>query len=500
MTENSLSPGRNGFCNGAQGACALGAAALARVLRTLVGGFILFLVVADWANAVDAVKIYPAPAGAHLGEDLRLRVRVGEASWQEVPVYKVEVDFVEGVVHRSEIASLAYLDFSGTIEVQVEYLKSKPERVKVRPKILEIPVDVRGTIATFFLKRSAYVSVECDGDIRHNLHLFADSLESLPQVNRQDCLYFGPGIHELPEGGLRVKSNQTVYLDGGSILRGTIICDQVENVAIVGRGYFDVKGGISVRKSRKVRIDGVVATRGLGILESREVSVKNYKCITHGGWGDGLDVYCSEGVEIDNVFFRTSDDCIAVYAHRRSWFGDVRNVRVKNATLWADVAHPILVGTHGNTANPEVIEDLVFENIDILDHCEAQLDYQGCMAINVSDSNLVRRARFENIRVEDFRRGQLVNLRVTWNHKYATSPGRGIEDVTFRNITYSGTHASPSVIAGYDEARMVRNITFENLQINGVLISDQMKKPSWYKTSDMANFFVGEHVESVVFR
>jgi hypothetical protein len=27
-----------------------------------------------------------------------------------------------------------------------------------------------------------------------------------------------------------------------------------------------------------------------------------------------------------------------------------------------------------------------------------------------------------------------------------------------------------------------------------------MKKPGWYKTSDMARFFVGEHVEGIEFR
>lgn len=58
------------------------------------------------------------------------------------------------------------------------------------------------------------------------------------------------------------------------------------------------------------------------------------------------------------------------------------------------------------------MENLTYRNIDILDHREMQVDYQGCLAINAGDNNLVRNVRFENIRIENFRQGQLVNLRI----------------------------------------------------------------------------------------
>ena len=51
-----------------------------------------------------------------------------------------------------------------------------------------------------------------------------------------------------------------------------------------------------------------------------------------------------------------------------------------------------------------------------------------------------------------------------------------------------------------DRDRMVRNVRFESLRINGTVISDDMPgKPSWYKTGDMARIFIGEHVEGVTF-
>ena len=54
--------------------------------------------------------------------------------------------------------------------------------------------------------------------------------------------------------------------------------------------------------------------------------------------------------------------------------------------------------------------------------------------------------------------------------------------------------------AGYDESRKVKNILFENLQINGTVIYDDMPgKPAWYKTGDMCGFLIGEHVDDVKF-
>jgi hypothetical protein len=165
------------------------------------------------------------------------------------------------------------------------------------------------------------------------------------------------------------------------------------------------------------------------------------------------------------------------------------------------VAHPILVGTHGDTDHPDTLEDMKFLNLDILDQREPQIGYQGCMSLNAGDSNLIRNIRFEDIRVEDIRMGQLVNLRVFFNKQYNTSPGRGIEDVLFKNVSYNGTHANPSIIAGYDDSRAIKNVVFENLKINGRVISDDMPgKPGFFKTGDMAGIFVGEHVDGVVYR
>ena len=90
-------------------------------------------------------------------------------------------------------------------------------------------------------------------------------------------------------------------------------------------------------------------------------------------------------------------------------------------------------------------------------------------------------------------------MRVMFNAKYNTSPGRGIANVTIKNLSYNGTHANPPTLVGYDEDRNTTGVTFENLVVNSKQISDNMQKPTWYSTSDYIPMFANEHVLNLTF-
>ncbi|MBW8781303.1 MAG: endo-polygalacturonase [Verrucomicrobia bacterium] len=451
--------------------------------------------------AGSPVVTYPAPKGSSLNSAFTVKVRPVGGDWQNVATYRMNVDAVVETNHKRKDTSAAFFDFSGPVEVSITYRRAEIRTARIRPLSFGIIPEVSKRTLVFSLTQPRNLSIEVNDDIFGNLQLFANPLEmSRPAPSAPNVLYYGSGIHAVPGGKVKLLSGQTLYLAGGAILRAEVDCINVENVRVIGRGMIDQEnhGGVQLFHAKNVDIEGIY-TPHITIGNSQDVAVRNVKCISYWGYGDGMNIFSSDRVLIDGVFNRNSDDCITVYGTRGQFLGGVKGVVVKNSTLWADVAHPILIGTHGNTKSPDTLEDLTFSNIDILDHMERQLDYQGCMSLNAGDSNLIRNVLFEDIRVEDFRCGQLVNLRVFYNRKYCTSPGRGIEDVTFRNITYTGSHAEQSVICGYDETRKVRNVTFENLSINGVVIADDMKKPGWFKTSDMARFFVGDYVEGLKF-
>ncbi len=449
------------------------------------------------------VEVAGAPQGISLNNDFIVKVRPeGKSKWVLVPTYLVKVDEVRETKHHVEHASMATFDFSEKVEIEVTYNKGKIDSARVRPLSYDIPFTIEGNTLQFSLEKPANLSVEVNGDIFHNLHLFANPLDTFKVDKKNpDLIYFGPGIHRFEGGEFRIPSGKTVYVAGGTVMMGRMLIENVHDVKLLGRGIIDpsVKMGIRIANSRNVYVEGLMATQ-CATGGSDSVTIRNVKVISYFGWGDGMNVFSSRNVLFDRVFCRTSDDCTTVYGTRLGFEGPSSNITMQNSTLWADVAHPIFIGIHGNVDKPEILENLNYVNIDILDHKEKQLNYQGCLAINAGDENLIRNVRFEDIRIENFRQGQLVNLRIFFNEKYCKAPGRGIENVVFKNVSYTGNRAEISVIEGYDAQRKVRNIRFENLRINGQIISDDMPgKPKWYHTGDMARIYVGSHVDGVSF-
>lgn len=456
-----------------------------------------------WASSREAVVSWQAPKGVELNNDFTVYIRsIGKSKWISVPTYLLKVDEVRETGHHVEHASMATFDFSEKVEIAVTYNKGEIDSARVRPLSYDIPFTIEGNTLQFLLEKPANLSVEVNGDIFHNLHLFANPLDTFKVDKKNpDLIYFGPGIHHVEGGEFRIPSGKTVYVAGGAVMMGRMLIENVHDVKLLGRGIIDlrVKGGIHIANSRNVYVEGLVATQ-CATGGSDSVTIRNVKVISYFGWGDGMNVFSSRNVLFDRVFCRTSDDCTTVYGTRLGFEGPSSNITMQNSTLWADVAHPIFIGIHGNADKPEILENLNYVNIDILDHKEKQLNYQGCLAINAGDENLIRNVRFEDIRIENFRQGQLVNLRIFFNEKYCKAPGRGIENVVFKNVSYTGNRAEFSVIEGYDAQRKVRNIRFENLRINGQIISDDMPgKPKWYHTGDMARIYVGPHVEGVSF-
>ncbi|MFJ2237761.1 glycosyl hydrolase family 28 protein [Streptomyces sp. NPDC087859] len=464
---------------------------------------------ADGDTVEPHLVTYPVPTGAPVNTgSYTVKVRVPGGSWETLGVYRptlAEINAATGSKKQFN-SSLAYFDFCGEVEVEVTFIKGGVQKVRVRPDSYGITPEVLADTLRFTLDRPRNIVVQINDDLFDSLHLFARPIEKRkPKADDPDVLYYGPGVHTTADGYLNVPSGKTVHLDGGALLKATVVFRDVRDARITGRGVLagTKAGGILVEGSTDIRMDAVTVLNPNGyavqIGESTDVSIKGLCAFSSKGWGDGIDVFSSTDITIDGVFMRNSDDCIALYTHRWEYYGDTRNITVKNSTLWADVAHPINVGTHGNTENPETLENLVFQNLDICDQREPQMNYQGCIALNVGDSNLLKNVRVEDVRIEDIRWGQVIYLKVMYNTKYNTSVGRGIQDVYVKNLTYTGTKANPSLLLGYDADHAIDNVTFENLVINGQVIADSMKKPTWYYTTDTIQWYANEHVTNLKF-
>ena len=492
------------------------------------------------------VFTHQAPEGAPLKNDYEVYILPRDTKeWQRIDTYMARVNAPIGKGrHRVSEISYAFFDFTGDVFVKVICKNKKYKTVKVRPDYKGvIPNVLNDSTVQFLLFQPENVSVEFDGDITNNLLLFtakpciskeAAAKEAKKQKRR--FVYVAPGYYghdQLPylqslmtaegsptanqpdatsAGLVQIPSKTTVYLAPGSYIDGTLAIEDQTQVSILGRGICRPSNGyegIHVHRSTDILIDGVtLCTCPVG--GSNRVTLHDVHSISHPGWGDGLNVFASSNVLYDRVFCRNSDDCTTAYATRKGFCGSVRNVRMTNSTLWADVAHPIFIGIHGDSERMDSIVGLRYDNIDILCQSEPQIDYQGCLAINCGDNNLVKDVTFDNIRIENIHQGSILQIKVGYNSKYCSAPGRGVENIHFRNIRYYGhggqegiDHHDPgmSLILGYDSIRTVRNVTFEGFKINGKPIYDDMPgKPKWYKTADMGNIFVNDHVKNVIFK
>ncbi len=450
---------------------------------------------------------YQAPPEAKLNHSYTVSVSQNDGEWIEIPSYNVMVDRVAGTGHKVVNSSMAYFDMDSTTRVRVISNSRHVETARVRPASRGIGCTVKADTIYFNIDRPELLSVEVNGDIFDNLQLFANPIDRNAPTSKQlkkfrknkNFIYFGAGYHKLDT--LKVTSGQEVYIAGGALVDGVIEIENADGVRLHGRGmvYPYRKMGIAVRNSRNVTVEGVFTTQ-CAVGGSDSVKVDNVKVMSYYGWGDGFNVFASNNVRYNHIFARTSDDCTTIYATRKGFTGGCRNIITEDAVLWADVAHPFMIGLHGNVENPDTIEDCIYRNIDVLDMQEKQIDYQGVFAIVAGDNNTVRRITFDDIRVDNFRQGKLFDIRIAWNKKYCGAPGMAIEDITFNNIVYNGDRSELSLIIGYDDTRKVNGIHFNNLVINGVKIYDKMPgKPGWYKTADMARFYIGEHVENLTF-
>ncbi|KAJ3578976.1 hypothetical protein NPX13_g1584 [Xylaria arbuscula] len=477
------------------------------------------------------IKNYDAVAAIAKSPDFTVETRPvddnNDDAWLAIATYATDVASINlkgNEFHRHRVA-IASFDFSGSVELRVRYAPERVESVAIRPLSAGIlPVTPDEDTIKFTLERPRDIMVEINGDKWKALHLLTNAIDdSALTDDTDDIWYFGPGLNNgtaydrVTDGtNLHVPSGKTVYIAGGAFVTCRLNFCDVTNAGVRGHGFLhnpqgcfverEQGGAIYMSNATNILVQGVTSLESTGFSLSagncKGLCVDRYRSFSFAGNGDGVDIFCSSDVIIENCFLRNSDDTIALYSHRWHWYGDSNNITIRNCVLLPDIAHAINMGTHGNPDKPETTSNVVIQNIDILDHEEHQVWYQGCIAINVADENTFEAIRVEDVRVEKITKGQLFNLRTMQNPSWTTAPGKALRNVYFKNISLdlqNSAVVNPSQIMGYDQDRLVENVTFENVSVGGQVISDKMQKPRWYSVYDMVPVFVNEHTAGIHF-
>jgi hypothetical protein len=409
--------------------------------------------------------------------------------------YRVSVSGEELPVYDSGQGAFVSLEADGPITLTVTANRDF-EHIDIRPIHRGIGHDVDGRSITFTLDGPQQVVIELEGDIKRPLFVFVDPPEeNVPSPDDPGVHYFAAG-ETYDVGCIELAGKETVYIQRGAVVRGSIHAANAKHIRVAGRGILDATDSPGGHLLRFTECEGVVV-EGITIFNNpawncvpwqcKNVHFLNVKIIAWRSACDGIDVVSSQRVMIENCFIRNEDDCIAIKAHG----DDVKDVIVRNCVLWN--------GGPGNALEigfdlvAQRISGILFYNCDII-----RVEENGVLTIHNGDRAIVEDIHFENVHIDDAR-DQFIDIRVglsiwsedcpdeyrprfddpdfVWQGSWLGpadenlpdyADGRGvIRNIFFKNITVHGDRVPDSYLLSYDADHGIANILFYNLQIAG---------------------------------
>ncbi len=394
------------------------------------------------------------------------------------PEFQLEVNGQDVFVYQTKSAAVACFSFSGKAEIKVTFLSPLNE-VDIRPKNLHINETIYRNQVLFSLDKPSNLSVEINKNIKRPLFIFANPIETdIPDKSERNVIYYEGGKIYTP-GTVFLKSNQTVYIEGGAIVRGSFIASNGSHIQIRGRGIIDNSmykkyeaRPVEINQCSDVKIEGIIITEAknwsCSSFASKNVEYQNFKVVSDYDTDDGIDIVGCQNVLVDNCFIRTKDDCVAIKAGV-NYFTDfnssinVDHILVQNSVFWNGIwGNGLEIGFE---TRADTIKNITFRNCDLI-HVEGS---EGTFTIHNGDRAVVKNILYQDIRVEDSQ-GWLIDFRVLFS-QYSKDSVRGkIEDVYFKNIYVEGDHYPASQILGLSNDNNIKNITLDNFNIHGILV------------------------------
>jgi len=429
---------------------------------------------------MSRIEIYPVPVGA-----------------KPSPDYRVEVNGHPVHVGQFSAGAFAAFGLEGSATVTVHGHKASVGPVVLRPLS-------RGTSPAASEDGAIAFPVDGPGHWYLETGMGPDLMVFVnpPEVNKPDPgdpsvrFYRAGKVHDA--GHIRLESGQTLYVEGGAVVKGLVSCSGAHDVRIAGYGVLDARHYpahsskmIVFEGCENVCVEGVITVGtpswNLVFGACSGVEVDNVKLI---GWvvtSDGIDVVGSRHVHIHDSFFRNNDDCVAIKAidprdpnapdrvygaprYLVDWRRDVSDVLVEKCVMYNDKAGNALeIGFETRTGS---ISDITFRDLDIIGaHGEGAV-----FSIHNGDRATVSDVLFEDIRVEHFY-DKLIDLRILTS-RYTKDSERGrIRGVRFKGIrTRADDFNCISLIAGFDPEHLVEEVLVEDFRMGDrkVLTGDEL--------------------------
>ncbi|AZN40317.1 glycosyl hydrolase family 28 protein [Paenibacillus albus] len=390
---------------------------------------------------------------------------------------RVFVNDSEVDVLRTNVAYFAPASYTGRAILRIES-KQLLGRIAISPLNLGLSANVHGGTAEF----------EVPGNLKLHLAIEGISLPLFFYGNQEgvydgSATYYFAGGKTYEVGELTLHNGESVYIESGAVVRGSIRSFGTKGIRIYGQGLLDGSYHRHASEHRTILLYDCteVQIRDIMMVEPpswmimlancRDVHIDSIKQIGEVVSSDGIDIVGCHDVLIEQCILRNNDDCVAIksfnWTKERNGMDleaakDVYNVLVRDCTFVNGRSGNAIEIGHELTTDE--VRDVTFQNIDIV----SVHGYGAALSIHVGDRAVVRDIRFEAIRIEHYY-DKLIDFRVM-RSMYNTDEERGrIVDITLKDIEVLVSMYNPgysiSVIGGYDQDHLVENVTFDNFRL-----------------------------------
>jgi hypothetical protein len=312
--------------------------------------FILLLLV---SQARAGLWTYPSPGDQFRSKHYSVNVFHQEKSSQSF-TYQDRNPEKKLLTRMTDYNHWTTFSFDGAVRIEVTRLNGSAAGAEVRPLAAGIKPLITSSTVTFSISKPGKFWIKFPGMDEHPLFIFADPPETdVPDRKDPNVTWFEGGkIHEIGEK-FQVRSGQTLYLEGGAYVKGTITGRNVDNVTIRGRG---ILSGIDIPRKpgtagipwNLIQFDGSGSQSVEGItciqpphfvlLSRGKFVVRNTKLFgwyhQTDGWGGGDDSL------IEDSFLKVNDDVVKFYG---------KNQTARRLTIWQQVnGAPFQLGWGGD--------------------------------------------------------------------------------------------------------------------------------------------------------
>ncbi|MDF2686724.1 MAG: hypothetical protein K0S55_1907 [Clostridia bacterium] len=356
------------------------------------------------------LRIHQMPQGEAVSEDFHVilneeyHVMPYTARVSAIPFNQVWPGY-QRPLEQTELSSFIY--FTMNRDVRVHLIANKDfEEAVVRPLSKNIKPVKNGRNITFTIPEPGQYTVELDG-FHNALHIFAnpDFNYDIPEDNiykDKNIIYYGAGIHK--PGKIELKSGQTLMIDEGAVVYGSVVAHNADNIRIIGTGILDNSeeerengnGCMKFFNCKNIEVKGIICRDSVvwtaTLFNCDNMLFDNMKTI--GMWrynSDGIDFVNSANGIIQNCFLRNFDDVVVLKGLKGWDTRNVENILVRKCVLWCDWGRALEIGAE--TCADEY-RNILFEDCDIIHGDCILMDFQN------GDRAKVHDVRFENIRVE----------------------------------------------------------------------------------------------------